>query len=577
MTTDHDAPGAAAEPAQSAGSFRYRTEDPGLRLRALLPIAGALVLLLSICAGAALLGIDGQRQALASAHEESIDVAAGNLGQDVLAAEASEQGFLMTGGQQYLAAFKDTQAPIDAALDQLDGLLAADPQRRAIAGSLRQEVRRRLSNMRQAIDLAQAGRADAARALEAANPGRDARDNVRRSIGALQQSVATSRRRASKRQAHFITLAMVLIGFAAAGAICMAVLATREVRRHLRLLHKRETQLDRLVDSLEARVARRTRALEDSNQLFQIALDSARVTVFSQDRDLTYRWISQGFGGLAPDQIVGRKDTDFLPPDTADQLNKLQRGVIATGETVRGEVRADLAPSVVWFELSLVPARAADGSVTGLIGGAVDISERKEYESHVRMLMREVTHRSKNLLAVVQALMRQTAAHVDTIEDFSARFAARLQSLAGAYDLLIKDDWRGTALEELVRSQLAQYLDKQGAQIEIGGSPVRVPPEATQNIGMALHELVTNAAKYGALSVPAGRVRVHWKVEHDEDAVNCRIWWQESGGPAVTPPGRRGFGQIVIERTVARAVGGKVTVAYNETGLEWMLVFPLHE
>jgi PAS domain S-box-containing protein len=495
----------------------------------------------------------------------------------MLAAEASEKGFLITGGQQYLAGFNGAIPPIDAALNRLDALLDADPARRAIAVSLRQEVGRQLDLMRQAIAFVQAGKPDAARALAASGAGHDIGEALHGSIGALQQSVAVARHKAAKQQAHFITIAMVVIGFAAAGAIFLAVLATREVQRHLRLLQTREMQLDRLVGSLEARVARRTRALEEANQRFQIALDSARVTVFSQDRDLTYSWVSQSFGGLPPDQIVGKTDAEFLPPETSAALAKLKTSVIASGETARGEVRADFPPDVVWYELSLVPTRAADGSITGLIGGAVDISERKEYESHVRMLMREVTHRSKNLLAVVQALMRQTAAHVDTIEDFSARFAARLQSLAGAYDLLIKDDWRGTALEELVRSQLAQYLDKQGAQIEIGGSPVRVPPEATQNIGMALHELATNAAKYGALSVPGGRLRVHWKIEHDEDAVNCRIWWQESGGPIVTPPGRRGFGQIVIERTVARAVGGKVTVAYNETGLEWMLIFPLNE
>jgi two-component sensor histidine kinase len=174
--------------------------------------------------------------------------------------------------------------------------------------------------------------------------------------------------------------------------------------------------------------------------------------------------------------------------------------------------------------------------------------------------------------------MRQTASHAASVEDFAGRFAARLDSLAGSYDLLIRDGWRGTTMEELVRSQLTHYTDKQDSQIDIAGAMLRVPPDATQNIGMALHELATNAAKYGALSVPVGRVVVHWQVERDASgAPLCRICWRESGGPPVVPPSRRGFGQVVIERAVARSVGGTVTLLYNPTGVEWSLVFPLGE
>jgi two-component sensor histidine kinase len=350
------------------------------------------------------------------------------------------------------------------------------------------------------------------------------------------------------------------------------------VRRHLRLLEKRETQLDRLIASLEARVVRRTRALQEANERFQLALDSSHVTVFSQDRALVYSWISQSFRDVLPERIVGRTDADFLPAAPAAELERLKRGVIATGDPARAEIRIDFPPETLWQDVTLLASTAADGSITGLIGAAVDISERKQFESHVRLLMREVTHRSKNLLAVIQALMRQTASHASSVDDFTRRFSNRLDSLAGTYDLLIKDGWRGTTMEALVRSQLAHYTDKQGSQIDIEGPALRLPLDATQNIGMALHELATNAAKYGALSVAAGRVRVHWQVEQDAQGVlACNVSWRESGGPPVTPPRRRGFGQLLIERIVARSVGGTVALAYNQAGVEWTLVFPVVE
>jgi PAS domain S-box-containing protein len=432
--------------------------------------------------------------------------------------------------------------------------------------------------MQRGIALNTSGQPEAAVALLNTEQNEQLGNRIETALGTLQKSVGAARRQATARQERFTQLLILAIAGAAAGAIFMAGLAARELRRHLRLLHKRESQLDRLVESLEARVARRTRALEDANQRFQIALDSAQVTVFSQNRDLTYSWISQAFRNYSPEEMVGRRDADIVPPETAAELDRLKRQVIETGRPARAEIRVDYPPATIWYDVHLVATRGADGAVNGLVGGAAEISERKHYETHVRMLMREVTHRSKNLLAVVQALMRQTATRADSIEEFSTAFGARLDSLAGAYDLLIKDDWRGTTMDQLVRSQLGRFAVAQETQIEISGPLVRVPPDATQNIGMALHELATNAARYGALSVPDGRVRIAWQVEADEaGAPSCRIWWEESGGPPVRAPGKRGFGQIVIERTVARAVGGQVTLEYDPLGLKWMLVFPLKD
>ncbi len=556
----------------------YRNAHAGVLPRAQLPLAAALALLLSICAGAAFLAIQGQRQAADAAREETIDDAASVLRDQLLAAESGQRGFLVTGRAGLLAPFQAARAPIGAALDRLDAALASDPARAALARNLRGQVKQKLDELQRTIALNAIGQPEAAVALLNTRLGEQLDGGIETTLSTLQRSVGVARRAASERQARSTHLLLLAIAGAALGAIFMAGLAARELRRHFRLLLKRETQLDRLVESLEARVARRTRALEDVNQRFQIALDSAQVTVFSQHRDLTYSWISQAFREFTPERIVGLRDADIMPPENAAQLDSLKRRVIERGEPERAEIRLDFPPGTVWYDLHLVPTRAADGTVNGLVGGAAEISERKHYETHVRMLMREVTHRSKNLLAVVQALMRQTAARAETIADFSVTFGARLDSLAGAYDLLIKDDWRGTTMDQLVRSQLGRFAVAQETQIDISGPLVRVPPDATQNIGMALHELATNAARYGALSVRSGRVRIHWQVETDQDgAPACRIWWEESGGPEVRAPDKKGFGQIVIERTVARAVGGQVTLEYDPLGIRWMLVFPLKD
>ena len=140
----------------------------------------------------------------------------------------------------------------------------------------------------------------------------------------------------------------------------------------------------------------------------------------------------------------------------------------------------------------------------GVTGAAVDITERKEGEAHLRLLMRELTHRSKNLLAVIQAMARQTAKHTGSIQTFVERFGARVQALARSHDLLVQESWHSASLNELVRSQLAYYLDREPDQVLIEGPDVRLKPEAAQSLGLALHELATNAAKHGAMSRSGG-------------------------------------------------------------------------
>ena len=227
-----------------------------------------------------------------------------------------------------------------------------------------------------------------------------------------------------------------------------------------------------------------------------------------------------------------------------------------------------------WYDLHMEPLREVTGAPAGLICASVDVTARKEGEVHLRLLMRELTHRSKNLLAVIQAMARQTARRSLSVDKFTEEFAARLQALAASHDLLVQESWHGALLSDLVRSQLGHYLDREDSQISVNGPGVFLKPEAAQNIGLALHELATNAAKYGALSVPSGRISITWGWAEETNPKAAEIIWIESGGPKVSPPEQRGFGSIVIERNLAKTLDANVHLSFEPDGIQCRIVIP---
>ena len=203
----------------------------------------------------------------------------------------------------------------------------------------------------------------------------------------------------------------------------------------------------------------------------------------------------------------------------------------------------------------------------------LDITEMKRAEEHNKLLMAEVNHRAKNLLAVVQAIAQQTAKYADPAT-FVARLTDRIDGLTTSQDLLVKNNWQGVEVSRLVEGQLAHFKDLIGQRVLLMGPPVHLTPAAAQGIGMALHELATNASKYGSLSNKVGRVHISWQVA-EVPTPTFTMRWLEEGGPKVAPPSRRGFGQIVIGRMVESAVDGTVEVDYRESGLSWKLGAPV--
>lgn len=221
----------------------------------------------------------------------------------------------------------------------------------------------------------------------------------------------------------------------------------------------------------------------------------------------------------------------------------------------------------VTFEPTLVTEANAVGDA--LVEAA---TRREQAEQQIMLLMREVNHRSKNMLAVVQAIARQMPARDP--KQFVRQFSDRIVGLAASQDLLIESNWQGVGVADLVRSQLALFRELIGTRIEIHGPPVRLQPPAAQAIGMALHELATNASKYGALSDENGRVKVTWSLAGRGDEREFLLSWTERDGPRVVQPERRGFGYTIMVAMVEKSLDAQVDVSYEPDGLVWKVRAP---
>jgi PAS domain S-box-containing protein len=328
------------------------------------------------------------------------------------------------------------------------------------------------------------------------------------------------------------------------------------------------------IRTLEREHRRLMEELATTLQRYEIAMQGSNVTVFTQDRELRYTSISNPLFGLGISEIVGRTDEDILPPANRQAIIAAKREVLESGHAKNQEIRIANDGTERWFDFHLEPMRDVAGAIVGLTCSAVDITERKEGESHLRLLMRELTHRSKNLLAVIQAMAHQTGRHAGSVNKFLDQFGERLQALAKSHDLLVQEGWQGASLGELVRSQLGHYLDQSGSQISVDGPSLRLKPEAAQNLGLALHEMATNAAKYGALSIPEGRVTISWSRRRASDGGGLEIQWTESGGPAVGTPKKRGFGSLVIQQNLARALDAEVEYDFAPDGVRCRIMIP---
>ncbi len=274
--------------------------------------------------------------------------------------------------------------------------------------------------------------------------------------------------------------------------------------------------------------------------------------------------------GWPADELVTKSFQDLTHPDDlaaeVPRFDQLREGKISSYGMDKRSLRGD--GSFVWLHRTVSCVRRCDATIDYFVSVVEDISARKRAEEQINLLMRESNHRAKNMLGLVQAIARHISSRGP--RDFIERLSERIQALAANQDLLIRNEWHGAPLEDLVRAQLAHFADLIDSRITVSGKELHLNAAAAQAIGLALHELATNAGKYGALSTDAGRVDVGWRLDGDIFAMS----WKERNGPPVRPPERRGFGGTVVDSMVRRTVGGEVQLGYAPSGLEWRLTCP---
>ncbi|WP_107847174.1 sensor histidine kinase [Litoreibacter ponti] len=261
---------------------------------------------------------------------------------------------------------------------------------------------------------------------------------------------------------------------------------------------------------------------------------------------------------------IDHRVDQLLHPDYEDVIDVQHR--IITND---GEVRWVNARKQV--EFATPDKGGTPVPVSGLVA-IMDITQHKRDQEQIEYLLRELNHRSKNMLTVVQGLARQTF-NSGPPETFQDRFSRRIDGLVCNADALVRTTWSHANLDDLARAHLRAFTDFSDDRVTLDGPPVRLRPDAAQAIGMALHELSTNAVKYGALSNDTGTIRLTWQAPYGGDD-QIELVWEESGGPPVTAPTRNGFGQTVMTDMVAATVDGTVEMDYPETGLIWRLRMP---
>jgi PAS domain S-box-containing protein len=344
-------------------------------------------------------------------------------------------------------------------------------------------------------------------------------------------------------------------------------------------LYRKNRELERLNSELEQRVAARTAELQastlrllESEQRRSLAL--AAGSMGSWDWDLTNGKISWDEGqhaifGVEPGKfaITPEHFKVLIVPEDWERLQEGMQALLTQGSSHQGEYRVRRPSGEVrWCASTAAASTDETGKVVRISGVTMDITERKSAEEQQALLAREVDHRAKNAMAIVQSIVKLTKA--STVQDYVEVIEGRIKALSRAHAVLSDARWQGAELRQVVDEELEAY--RSGGAITVTGPKIALDAANAQAMTLALHELATNAAKYGALSSEAGRLDVSWKNGHD----SLILVWQETGGPAAKPPAKTGFGTRIITSSIERQLSGKTEFDWRPEGLRCTISVP---
>lgn len=303
---------------------------------------------------------------------------------------------------------------------------------------------------------------------------------------------------------------------------------------------------------------------------------NAGIAVLYQDRKLRTVW-SHNLQPPWTETAEKQGDGNLLPQQQADRLAAAKKNVIATGKPDGLEISvADGAAGMRWFEVWIDADIAARGQVQGIVVTVIETTEQKRREQTLKALLREVSHRSKNLLAIIQSIASQTGHYSGSIDGFLVRFRGRLQSIAASQDLVTSSNWRGAGFRELVVGQVGRYSFETDRTVRFSGEDPYLNPNAALHVGLAVHELAVNSVSYGALSRPDGYVEVAVKMTpgaEGEEQMSLR-WSETIGAVADKTIRKKRFGSVALERVVPTALNGSAELDIGTDKLQYSLTMP---
>lgn len=315
------------------------------------------------------------------------------------------------------------------------------------------------------------------------------------------------------------------------------------------------------------------------------AINGSDITVFYQDADLRYLWIENPPTGWAADKIIGNKDHDIMSKDMAETVISAKRRALETSKTTRIDVEGVFGGVMRSFNLWIDPDLDDAGNTIGLLCTSVEITELRRREANLQNLLREISHRSRNLLAIVQSIARQTVTHSKTHEGFMKRFSERLQSISHSLDVVTRRQWDGATVHDLLRKQLAPFLSTED-QLKIEGDDPVLDTNAALHVGLAAQELGSNAANHGAWSTETGQVVIAVEAfsandEQSSDALaekvvntNYSVTWTEDIVNDGVNAEQMNFGGHTLRTVVPAAVNGKAMLEIDDEALVYKLELP---
>lgn len=514
-------------------------------------------------------------------HTLEVQKASDELLNLLINAETGQRGFMLTNDPSYLKPYHLAIGGLATATLTIQTLTADNPSQQARLNEINQLIPAKLDELSKTIELSKNGRKDDALNLIEMNAGKASMDKIRLHLRAIENDEEKLLASRAKNADRLRRLLLSFIGLSLVGSSALAASVSRSFRDHFVALNDARQKLQMSNFQLQHLLQERTSDLAVEGQRVRVSDARQRVAVEAGNLGAWDFDLAIGKTSSTPrhDQIFGYEE-DTAPDWTIDSYlahvhpedrDRIERLVTDGGtDAWNFECRIIRAgdETVRWVEFHGGPRFDERDELIGYVGVIGDVTDRKAREAQLDFVTKELAHRSKNMLSVIQAISRQTARYSSTVDGFEKAFSARIAGLSQSQDLLVGQNWRGAALANMINAHLAPFADR--LRVKVDGPSVFLKPDAAQNLGFALHELATNASKYGALSGPRGTIAISWTV--DGGAVKLR--WQERDGPAVSPPDRKGFGNFVTGKMMEQTLTGKVELTFASDGVVWQIEFP---